>query len=219
MEDLAGDAGRTRPKLLLCGFEPRGAALEEAVAAAVRRVVEGPQPKVRGRLCGMLAPPTWLEAAEAVLEASRDCACAGVLLVAARPAGTRFEVLMRSSNRGSRRKLDAAGAPFGRERIFPVGPGVARATAPVPAMVSALKAARLPAAASSESGDDLTNYALHRLLTEFGDAPQGPDAGALLVPGRLGEDGDAVTSSDIETAVRAAAAAFADALRPSRAYA
>lgn len=162
----------------------------------------------------MIAPVLWNAAVDSVLDAVTAHRPRGVLLVAHDPKSRAFEVQMRAANRVSRLRRDASGAVFGRDRIAPTGPGVARVTAPVMAMVQAIEALSLPARASSDLGDGVGNYALYRLLTEVADAPDAPDVGAIVAPGRLGEDRptppDAVLS-----AICAAATAFSRALRPS----
>lgn len=215
MHGVAADRVNGRPTLLVCGFDGG----DGAAAEAVRRVVEGGCGVVRGAVCSLTVPSLWRRAAETVLEAAAETLAAGVLLVDVRPKARAFEVLMRAENGASRRRKDGEGALFGRERISPTGPGVVRATAPVAAMVRAIEAEGLPARASSDSGDDVANYALYRLLTEFDGSPRAPGVGALFAPGRLGDEGSPPTPAALEAGLRAATAAFADALPGVRAYA
>lgn len=206
MHGVAADRANGRPTLLVCGFDGG----DGTVAEAVRRVVDEGCGLVRGALRGLALPPDRREAVEALFETVLGSAAAGVLLVDARPKAGAFEVLMRAENAVPGR---------GRARISPIGPGVARATAPVAAMVRAIEAEGLPVRASSDAGDDVANYALYRLLTEFDDAPRAPGVGALFAPGRLGDEGPITTLSTLEAGLRAAIAAFANALPTVRAYA
>lgn len=211
MQSVAPDRANGRPTLLVCGFD----AGDGTAAELLRRLSDDG----RGPVRSLTVPPSWREAAETILKAAAESLAAGVLLFDLRPQAGVFEVLMRAENVASRRRRDGEGVLFGRERISPIGPGVARATAPVAAMVRALQAEGLPVRASSDAGDDLVNYALYRMLTEYDGLARAPDVGAVFAPGRLGEGGPPSPLSTLEAGLRAAVGAFVNALPPVRAYA
>lgn len=217
MRDHARDRATSRRRLLLCGFGPCLQAPDNPAVEAVRRLIQARWSPPEGEVEAMITPTLWSESVDRVLDAVADLRPGGVLLVAHDAKSRAFEVQMRAANRVSRRRRDASGALFGRERIAATGPGVARVTAPVMAMVRAIEATTLPVRASSDLGDGVGNYALYRLLTEFADASDAPDVGALVAPGRLGDEG-ATPPEAVLSAVCAAVSAFARALRPAPAY-
>jgi pyrrolidone-carboxylate peptidase len=217
MQELARARAPDRGRLLLCGFGPCPDAPDNAAVQAVRRLIETRWSPRDGEVQAMVAPVLWNDSVEAVMGAVADLRPRGLLLVAHDAQERDFAVQMRAANRVSRRRRDASGALFGRDRIAATGPGVARVTAPVMTMVRAIETLSLPARASSDLGDGIGNYVLYRLLTEASDTPGAPDAGALVAPGRLG-DGGPTPPEAVLSAVCAAATAFARALIPAPAY-
>lgn len=86
-------------------------------------------------------------------------------------------------------------------RLDPVGPSVARATAPVAEMVEAVREAGLTVAATSDIEDDAGNEILYRLLTALPDGPDSPAIGLLRAP-------VAAPDAQVQKAVKAAAVAM-----------
>lgn len=156
--------------------------------------------------------PDMALAAETVAQTMRETLCSAVLLVDAQPRADRFRVEMRAQNRLPRRdsvKIRAARP----ERISPVGPAVARTTAPVADLLRALNEAGVPVEASSDASDGTANYLLYRLLTEWTTDSCAPQVGLLTTPdrpiaGRNQEEGSGGPDT-LEQAVKAACAAFA----------
>lgn len=98
--------------------------------------------------------------------------CRGLLLVGRTRRSDAFRLQIRAENRslGGGRRLDN------------LGPGLARATAPVADIVRALQEAGLPANASSESEEDAGSYLLYRVLSGLPDGPDTPAIGLLRAP-------------------------------------
>jgi pyroglutamyl-peptidase len=204
--------------LLICGFQPFPAAPRNPAMEVIEALREEDWSPAGRSAAYALIPTHWDEAAEAVLAAMATTQCAGVLLVGVAVRTRSFRVEMRAQNRTSADRLDASGEALGRDRISVVGPAVIRATAPVAAMLAALRAEDLPATASSDAGAYLCNYTLYRVLADGAGRPNPPPAGFLHVPQarELAGDGAASTLPEIERAVRTAAEAFADALQTRR---
>ena len=191
-------AWRSRlPRLLVCGWGD-APAMDPAAWRHDRAEV------VHERL------PSDARAAYAGLRARvLEHGAAGVLLVETHGRGPGLRVALGAGNRrvGSAAGL-GAGAPPRERRITPLGPGSARATAPVADMLRALAAHGLAAAPSPEPSEERGNYLLYRLLTEVASTSGAPTVGALALP---------TESADMhDRAVRAAVLAFADTLAPAR---
>lgn len=122
-----------------------------------------------------------------------DPQCRALLLVGrTRAGGDDFRVQVRAVNRS----LDGTG------RLDEVGPGVARATAPVADMVRALTESGLAAEVSSEAEDDAGSYLLYRVLSSLPEGADTPAIGLLRAP----EDAvDAVVQKAVKTAAQAMA--------------
>lgn len=134
----------------------------------------------------------------AVLSAHLDDPhCRGLLLVGRTRLGDGFRVQVRAVNRS----LD------GTHRLDSVGPGVARATAPVADMVEALNDAGLSADVSSEAEDDAGSYLLYRVLSSLPEGVDTPAVGLLRAP----ED---AADAAVQKAVKTAAQAMARHLSP-----
>ena len=199
------------PRLLLAGFGPFPQAPDNPAGRVVERLIAQAWSPAGARLSGKVVPVSWSRAPEEVLAAAQTFGCDAILLLASSSRAQDVRVEMRAQNRVGRRRADGEGLYWEQDRILPTGPGVVRATAPVAEMVQAIKAAGLPARASSESGDFVGNFTLYRLLAELGEGA-GRAVGCLGIPLRLDLD-------DVERAVKAAAEAFASrlsALRPTR---
>ncbi len=126
-----------------------------------------------------------------------DRRCRGLLLVGRTRRSDAFRLQIRAENRS----LD------GGQRLDLVGPGMARATAPVADMVRALNKAGLAADASSESEEDVGSYLLYRVLSGLPDGPDTPAIALLRAPEHESDDA-------VQRAVKAAAQAMAHHLSP-----
>jgi hypothetical protein len=137
------------------------------------------------------------EALAAALSAHLDDrSCRGLLLVGRTRRSDSFRVQIRAENRS----LDG-------RRLDVVGPGLARATAPVADMVRALNEAGLAADASSDSEEDAGSYLLYRVLSGLPDGRDTPAIGLLRAP-------EHETDAAVQRAVKAAAQAMAHHLPP-----
>jgi len=137
------------------------------------------------------------EALAAVLSAHLDDrSCRGLLLVGRTRRSDAYQVQIRAENRA----LDG-------RRLDVVGPGMARATAPVADMVRALNKAGLAAGASSDSEEDAGSYLLYRVLSALPDGRDTPAIGLLRAP-------EHEPDVAVQRAVKAAAQAMAHHLPP-----
>jgi len=120
-----------------------------------------------------------------------DRGCRGLLLVGRtrRSDGFRFQI------RAENRSLDGG-------RLDLVGPGTARATAPVADVVRALNDAGLAASASSECEGDAGSYLLYHVLSALPDGVDTPAIGLLRAPG---SQPDAAVQRAVKTAAQAIA--------------
>ena len=125
-----------------------------------------------------------------------DRTCRGLLLVGRTRRSDAFRLQIRAENRS----LDGG-------RLDVVGPGMARATAPVADIVRALNEAGLAADASSDSEEDAGSYLLYRVLSGLPDGPDTPAIGLLRAP-------EHETDAMIQRAVKATAQAMANHLPP-----
>jgi pyroglutamyl-peptidase len=128
-----------------------------------------------------------------------------VLLLGVASGAQAFRVEMRAANLARTDLADAEGRLFRRAHISPVGPAVARATAPVEPMVAALQRAGLRATASSDAGDYLCNFTFYRVLTEIAAEPDAPLAAFLHLPPIQ----EGFSLDDLERGVKATASVFA----------
>jgi hypothetical protein len=125
-----------------------------------------------------------------------DRSCRGLLLVGRTRRSDTFRLQIRAENR----------SPDGG-RLDGVGPGMARATAPVADMVRALNKEGLAADASSESEEDAGSYLLYRVLSGLPDGPDTPAIALLRAP-------EHETDATVQRAVKTAAQAMARHLSP-----
>jgi hypothetical protein len=125
-----------------------------------------------------------------------DRSCRGLLLVGRTRRSDIFRLQIRAENR----------SPDG-SRLDGIGPGMARATAPVADMVRALNEEGMAAAASSESEEDAGSYLLYRVLSGLPDGPDTPAIGLLRAP-------EHETEAAVQRAVKAAARSMARHLSP-----
>jgi pyroglutamyl-peptidase len=197
-------SARPPPRLLVCGFGPFPGVPDNPAAAMIRRLQDEAWAPADAEAVYREIPTTWSGAVPAVADAMRGAAAHGVLLLGVASGAESFRVEMRAVNAASE-KPDAEGRLFPRRAISPLGPAVARATAPVEPMVAALHRARLPAYASSDAGDYLCNYTFYRVLTEIAGEPRGPFIAFLHLPPVREDFG----LDRIDVGVRAVAAAFA----------
>ncbi len=192
MPDPRDDAAPDyRPALVICAYDA-----EESGWDPVEDLSGEPWSPTGARTLAVAGGDP--EALAAVLSAHLDDGgCRGLLLV----GRTRRSDLFRLQLRAENRSLD------GGRRLDTVGPGTARATAPVADMVRALNEAGLSADASSDSEDDAGSYLLYRILSGLQDGTDTPAVGLLRAP-------EHVPDAAVRRAVKAAAQAMARHLPP-----
>lgn len=207
-----------RAKLLITGFGPFPGFAENPSGVVVQKIADEGWAPNGASLETAVVEVHWSGAAETIAEKARAGGCDGVLMVGVAGKATTFRVEMRAQNRVGRSRKDASGKAWSGEKILPIGPAVARATAPVADMVRAIKQAGYPAEASSDAGDYLCNFSLYRLLVDTASDRHPPAAGFLHVPTKILRDGQqaALAIEDVEQAVKAAASAFALKLIPAQ---
>lgn len=138
------------------------------------------------------------QALAAILSAHlEDRRCRGLLLVGRTRQSDAFRLQIRAENR----------ALEGGRRFDSLGPGMARATAPVTDIVRALNKAGLAASASSDSEEDAGSYLLYRILSGLPDGSDAPAIGLLRAP-------EHEPDAAVQRAVKAAAQAMANHLSP-----
>lgn len=126
-----------------------------------------------------------------------DRRCRGLLLVGRTRRSDAFRLQLRAENRS----LD------GVRRLNNVGPGVARATAPVADIVRALNEAGLSVDASSDAEEDAGSYLLYRVLSNLPEGLDTPAVGLLRAP-------EIAPDAAVQRAVKTAAQAMARHLSP-----
>lgn len=179
-----------RPALVICAWD-----VDEAGWDPVEDLSGAPWNPVGARTVAVAADEP--EALAAALSAHlEDRSCRGLLLVGRTRRSDAFRLQIRAENRS----LDGG-------RLDVIGPGTARATAPVPDIVRALNKAGLVANASSESEEDAGSYLLYRVLSGLPDGPDTPSIGLLRAP-------EHETDAAVQRAVKAAAQAMAHHLPP-----
>lgn len=115
-----------------------------------------------------------------------------LLLVGRTRRSEGFRMQMRAENRS----LD------GGKRMNTIGPGIARATAPVAEIVRALNEAGLAADASSDAEEDVGSYLLYRVLANLPEGADTPAIGLLRAPEH---EADAAVQRAVKTAAQAMA--------------
>lgn len=179
-----------RPALVICAWE-----IDEAGWDPVEDLSGATWNPVGARTLPVAAGDP--EALAATLSAHlEDRSCRGLLLVGRTRRSDAFRLQIRAENRS----LDGG-------RLDTVGPGMARATAPVADIVRALNKAGLTADASSESEEDAGSYLLYRVLSGLPDGPDTPAIGLLRAP-------EHESDAAVQRAVKAAAQAMAHHLPP-----
>lgn len=179
-----------RPALVICAWD-----VDEAGWDPVEDLSGATWNPVGARTLAVAAGDP--EALAATLSAHlEDRACRGLLLVGRTRRSDAFWLQIRAENRS----LDGG-------RLDGVGPGMARATAPVADIVRALNKAGLAADASSESEEDAGSYLLYRVLSGLPDGPDTPAIGLLRAP-------EHETDAAVQRAVKAVAQAMAHHLPP-----
>jgi pyroglutamyl-peptidase len=168
--------------LLVCGFGPFPGVADNPAGDAVGRLeAEGWAPDDAEALYLQL-PTVWTGAAELLLDRMRETGAGAVLILGVAVGAELFRVEMRAVNKALTDRPDAAGRSFPRAAIAPLGPAVARTSAPVQPMVAALQEAGLAAYASSDAGRYLCNYTFYRALTETAREVDPPLVAFLHVP-------------------------------------
>lgn len=193
-------------RLLICGFGAFPHMPDNPSALVVERLAAASWSAGAAPTAYAVLPTTWGGSTELLRRLLEETRADGVLLTGVAGSAQAFRVEMRAANLCSTIAPDAEGALRTDSRITPLGPAALRTTAPVQAMLAAVRAEGLPAEASSDAGDYLCNFALYSLLSNRLDA-SGP-FGFLHIPpasSRLGLD-------DLERGVKAAAGAMARAL-------
>ncbi|HRJ63532.1 hypothetical protein [Brevundimonas sp. UBA2416] len=179
-----------RPALVICAWE-----VDEAGWDPVEDLSGATWNPIGARTLAVAAGEP--EALAATLSAHlEDRSCRGLLLVGRTRRSDAFRLQIRAENRS----LDGG-------RLDTVGPGMARATAPVTDIVRALNKAGLTADASSESEEDAGSYLLYRVLSGLPDGPDTPAIGLLRAP-------EHESDAAVQRAVKAAAQAMAHHLPP-----
>ena len=179
-----------RPALVICAWE-----VDEAGWDPVEDLSGAPWNPIGARTLAVAASEP--EALASILSAHLDDrSCRGLLLVGRTRRSDAFRLQLRAENRS----LDGS-------RLDLVGPGMARATAPVADIVRALNEAGLAADASSDSEEDAGSYLLYRVLSGLPDGPDTPAIGLLRAP-------EHETDAAVQRAVKAAAQAMAHHLPP-----
>lgn len=191
MLDHKDEAPDYRPVLLICAYD-----IDETGWDAVESLSGEPWNPTGARTLAVAAGEP--EALATVLSTHLvDRCCRGLLLVGRTRRSDAFRLQIRAENRS----LDGGG------RLDHIGPGTARATAPVSDIVRALNASGLAADASSDSEEDAGSYLLYRVLSSL---PDGLDTPAICLLRAPEHEPDAA----VQRAVKAAAQAMANHLSP-----
>ena len=194
----------SRPTLLICGFGGFPGFSDNPASRVVERMQAADWALPGVIVTYQVIPTTWAGG-----HARAHAAAAGadaVLVLGVAGGADQFRVEAQACNRAGSGRADAEGAMHPGDVIAQSGPAVAAATAPIDAMLVAIRDEGLPAEMSSDAGDYLCNYVFYRLLTETA----APCTAFLHLPPGLSLD-------DLERGARAAASAMApglSALRP-----
>jgi pyroglutamyl-peptidase len=186
-------------RLLICGFGSFPRAPVNPAALAVERLMAEDWAPAGAEASYAVTPTVWSKAPEAVLHAVQASAADAVLLIGVAVEAQAFRVETQAQNRADHVQPDAEDQLWPQALIEPHGPAQRPVGAPARAMRSAIAAAGLPAILSGDAGDYLCNFTLYRVLA------LDPMTGFLHVPAV----GLRFALTDICTAVRAAATAFA----------
>ena len=176
-----------RPLILICAYD-------EADALWLRDEGEWSPPGTRLRAVGPGEPDALSQQIAGEL---RDADCRAVLLIGRTRKADGFRLQMRAENR----------ALTGGGKVSSIGPGLARATAPVAEMVRALHEAGLAAEATSDGEEDAGSYLLYRVLTALPEDADVPSIGLLRASASL-------NTEQARLGLQTAAAAMAQHLSP-----
>lgn len=168
-------------KLLIVGFGPFPRVPRNPSGVLAARVAASRRFALRGHAAEALVLPTAYQAIGAVLRPAllRERPAA-VLMLGVAPRRRVLCVEAQALNRASRLFPDAAGAVSTRLALALERPLRIRSRAPAPALLRALRAARLPARVSLDAGRYLCNAAYFAVLAEAG--CEGPLAAFIHVP-------------------------------------
>jgi len=175
-----------RPAIVICAWD-----VDEAAWDPVEDLSGQPWSPTGARTVAVAAddPDSLASTLSAHLSDQRTRA---LLLVGRTRRSEGFRMQMRAENR----TLDGA------RRMNSVGPGVARATAPVAEIVRALNEAGLTADASSDAEEDAGSYLLYRVLAGLPEGSDTPAIGLLRAPEH---EADAAVQRAVKTAAQAMA--------------
>jgi pyroglutamyl-peptidase len=193
-------------RLLICGFGAFPGVAHNPSEAVVERLREDSwtPPGVAAHYA--ILPTTWAGAAPALSQAVEQSGAMGVLLTGVAAGATAFQVELQARNCASATAFDALGLRHAEGPVAASGAATLDCTAPIGAILAAIRAAGLPAELSSDAGDYLCNFTLYHLLA---DRRAGPPCGFLHLP-RANDDPFGL--DDLERAVKAAACAMGAAL-------
>ena len=175
-----------RPLILICAYD-------EADALWLRDEGEWSPPGTRLRAVGPGEPDVLSQQIAGEL---RDADCRAVLLIGRTRKADGFRLQMRAENRA-----------LTGGKVSSIGPGLARATAPVAEMVRALHEAGLAAEATSDGEEDAGSYLLYRVLTALPEDADVPSIGLLRASASL-------NTEQARLGLQTAAAAMAQHLSP-----
>lgn len=187
LDTIAENKPDRRPVILLCAYD-------ESDSAWLRDDGDWSPPGTRLRAVGPGEPDLLSQQISGEL---RDADCRAVLLIGRTRKSDGFRLQMRAENRA----LNGGG------KVSSIGPGLARATAPVAEMVRALHEAGLTAEATSEGEEDVGSYLLYRVLTALPEDADVPSIGLLRASASLNVD-------QARLGLQTAAAAMAQHLSP-----
>lgn len=195
------------PRLLVCGFDSFPEAPRNPSAAVVEALGRNAWSPAGADVAYLTLPVAWRGSVETILVRAAEERFEGVLVVGVAVEAEAFRVETLGRNLADPTRPDHAGDLWPAPLIAGDGPAALPATAPWRSMLAAVAETGLPVVASDDAGDYLCNFTLFRLLAE---API-PAAGFLHVPQARECAADAAFAlADIDRAVRACVAAFAD---------
>jgi len=197
-------------RLLICGFGAFPAAPRNPAGAAVQALAAKGWRPAGAEVDYLVVPVVWNTAIETIEARLAQARADGVLIVGVAVTARAFRVERLARNRASTTTLDHDGDACGSVAILAQGPLELAATAPIEAIHRAIEVSELPVEFSSDAGDYLCNFTFYRLLL----GERAHQVAFLHTPqARECADGGVVSLADVETAVRAAAQAFAANLR------
>jgi pyroglutamyl-peptidase len=187
-------------RVLVTGFEPFDGASVNPSQLLVESLAAEPPPDVE--LATTVLPVAYARAAGALREAVRSVEPTAVVCFGQADGRTGISIERFAHNLDDGTKVDNEGASSGAE-IDPAGPAAYRSTLPVAAIVSALRAAGIPAAESRDAGGYLCNHVFYVLMGELEERQAvGGFVHVPLLPEQALEQ--SAPSMPLETLVRAA---------------